>query len=41
MNPIPDFSNVRLNFKQLFWAVEGREKGIFAAFPGFLNARRP
>jgi hypothetical protein len=28
------FSNDRLNFKQVFWATEGREKGIFAAIPG-------
>jgi hypothetical protein len=28
------FSNDRLNFKHLFWATQGPEKGIFAAFHG-------
>jgi hypothetical protein len=26
------FSNDWLNFKHLFWAAQGQEKGIFAAF---------
>jgi len=26
-----------LNFKHLFWAAAGPEKGIFAAFPRFLE----
>ncbi len=34
------FSNDRLNFKHVFWAADGREKGIFAAIPGFFRRRR-
>jgi hypothetical protein len=30
------FSNDRLNFKHSFWAAQGPEKGIFAAFRGSL-----
>jgi hypothetical protein len=31
------FSNERLNFKHSFWAAPGPEKGIFAAFPDYLD----
>jgi hypothetical protein len=39
MVPVPlgyqHFSNGWLNFKHSFWALAGREKGIFAAIPDF------
>jgi hypothetical protein len=31
------FSNEWLNFKHLFWAIKGLEKGIFAAFAAQLG----
>src|SRR5579864_6630814 len=33
----PHFSHGRLNFKHPFWAAASREKGIFAAFPGYFR----
>jgi hypothetical protein len=42
-DPVPlttRFSNGRLNFKHLFWAAAGREKGIFAAVPLFFGPGR-